>query len=459
MDTWDHAEDQPRINADHEAERAVLGAMLLDGRCIGDVAAIAPATAFHLPAHERIAAALIALSSEGRPTDPVSVLDDFVRRGQQGFMGGGAYLHQLMQQACVIGSATYYADIIRRYHQKRTLVAIGTRLAQMGDDPATDLDDIPDLYDVAMKELEAGLADAPGTNIPTFDDLFDVTVAGIENPPQNRFIPTGIHDLDALLGGWAPGEFIIIAARPSIGKSTLARTFIREATIRQHVPTLFSSLEMSADENMRCFISAEAKVELHHINHNTLNEHQWARIARRAETIRSAPLRIDAGTGLSLGQLRHNAHELRRTSGLGLIVVDYLQLMDAPKAENRQQSVSALSRGLKSLAVELNIPIIALSQLNRNAEARSDKRPAMSDLRESGSLEQDANVVILMHREDAYERESPRAGEVDVIVEKNRRGPKASITCAFQGHYSRVADMAKTDDEPWTPHAAMRDAA
>lgn len=457
MDAWTQPEDQPRINADHDAERAVLGAMLLDARCIGDVAAIAPAATFQLPAHERIAAALIALSNEGRPTDPVSVLDDFVRRGQQNLMGGGAYLHQLMQQACVIGSATYYADIIRRYHQKRTLVAIGTRLAQMGDDPATDLDDIPDLYDVAMKELEAGLADTSSVQIPTADDLFDPTIAGIENPAPNRFLPTGIHDLDALLGGLAPGNVIIVAARPSIGKSTLARGFIREATIRQKVETLFVSLEMSADENMRCIISAEAKVELHHINHNTLTEHQWARISRRAESIRSAPLHILTTSEVTLGQLRHHAFEIRRTRGsLGLIVIDYLQLMGAPDAENRQQEVSALSRGLKNLASELDVPIVVLSQLNRNAESRADKKPAMGDLRESGAIEQDAAVVILMHREDAYEEQSPRAGEVDLMVVKNRFGPKATITSAFQGHYSRVTDMAKTDDEPWTPHSSMR---
>lgn len=458
MDAWDYPDEQPRVNADHDAERAVLGAMLLDGRCIGDVAAIAPAAAFHLPAHERIAAALIALSNEGRPTDPVSVLDDFVRRGQQNFMGGGGYLHQLMQQACVIGSATYYADIVRRYHQKRTLVAIGTRLTQMGDDPATDLDDIPDLYDAAMKELEAGLADTPGLAMPTMDEAFDATITGIEHPADDLYVTTGIRDLDGLLNGWSAGEFIIIAARPSVGKSTLARTFIREAAIKNRVRTLFASLEMSIDENMRCLISAEAKVELHHINRNSLNENQWARIARRAEAIRTAPLSIDDNRGLSLGQLRHNAFEMVRKGGLGLIVIDYLQLMNAPAAENRQQSVSALSRGLKVLAGELKVPIIALSQLNRGPESRSDKKPVMSDLRESGSLEQDADVVILMHREDAYERESPRAGEVDLIVEKNRKGPKGTVTCAFQGHYARVTDMAKTD-EPWTPHSAMREAA
>jgi len=294
--------------------------------------------------------------------------------------------------------------------------------------------------------------------MPTMDEAFDATITGIEHPAENQYVKTGIHDLDALLNGWGRGEFIILAARPSIGKSTLARTFIREAAIKNRVPTLFLSSEMSIDENMRCLISAEAKVELHHINKNSLNENQWARIARRADAIRTAPLRIDESRNVSLGQLRRNAFEMIRKGGLGLVVIDYLQLMKTTESENRQQEVSALSRGLKVLAGELKVPVIALSQLNRGPEQRTDRKPVMSDLRESGSLEQDADVVILMHREDAYERESPRAGEVDVIVEKNRKGPKATITCAFQGHYSRVADMAKPDDE-WTPHNAMRDAA
>lgn len=432
-----------RPGVDHDAERAVLGAMLMDNRCIGDVQAILTSGDFHNPKHEQIYVAVATLVSRQQPVDPIAVADQLRRTGDLNHIGGLAYLHQLINGAPVGASATWHADIVRRHAQLRTLAAISTRLHQAATADGTDLDDVPDLYATAIKELEAGLADAPSENIPTTDDAFDDTITGIENPPPNRFVPTGIHDLDALLGGWSPGEFIIVAARPAIGKSTLARTFIREAAIRQRISTLLVSLEMSLDENMRCLISAEAKVELHHIKHNTLTEHQWARIASRAEAIRSAPLRIDASGSITLGHLRHNAHEIRRKHGLGLIVLDYLQLVDAPAAENRQQAVSALSRGLKSLAAELEIPIIALSQLNRGPESRADKRPVMSDLRESGSLEQDANVVILLHREDAYQRDSPRAGEVEVIVEKNRSGPTASITCAFQGHYSRVVDMAK----------------
>jgi replicative DNA helicase len=451
-----HDDAEAPVPADHDAERAVLGAMLLDARCIGDVAAVAPPHTFHLPAHERIAEALVALNAEGLPTDPVSVHDHFLKRGQHALIGHAPYLAQLLAAACAIGSVTYEAHIVRRWYEKRYLVTVGTRLREMGLDPTTDLDDIPDLYAAAIKDLDAGLAETPGTNVPTAGDLFDATIDGIERPAPNRFIPTGINDLDALVGGWSPGEFIIVAARPSIGKSTLARGFVREATIRHGVPTLLASLEMSADENMRCIIAAEAKVGLHRINHNNLTDDDWASIARKQAGIVGAPLYLDETADVTLGQLRHAAHDIRRKHGLGLIVIDYLQLMTAPKAENRQQAVSSLSRGLKLLAKELGVPVIALSQLNRNAEARTDKCPAMSDLRESGSLEQDADVVILMHREDAYVSDSPRAGECDLIVAKNRTGPKATVTAAFQGHYSRVVDMAKPD---WSPHSAMPEAA
>ncbi|NUQ98265.1 MAG: replicative DNA helicase [Streptomyces sp.] len=459
MNTFDYSDEQATVNADHDAERAVLGAMMLDSRCIGDVAAIAPPATFQLPAHERIAEALIAMDADGCPTDPVSVHDDFVRRGQHSRIGGGAYLHRIYAAAPPVAQATYYAGIVRRWYQKRLLVTIGTRLTQMGDDPTVDLDDIPDLYAAAIKELDAGLVETPSVAIPSLDDLFETTIEGIEHPTTAIKVPTGIRDLDALLGGWGAGQLIIIAARPAIGKSTLALGAGREASIRHGVTTLLASLEMGADENMRRVISAEAKVGLHRINTNTLDDTDWARIASRQERITGAPFFIDETPNIGIGQLRHNAHEIRRRHGLGLIIVDYIQLMGTNKAENRQVEVSELSKSLKVLAKEMQVPVIALSQLNRGPESRTDKKPVMSDMRESGSLEQDADIVILMHREDAYDRESPRAGEVDLIVAKHRGGPTGTITCAFQGHYSRVADMAKTDDEPWTPHAAMRDAA
>lgn len=456
MNAYDD-EQQPYEACDHDAERAVLGAMLLDARCIADVTAIAAPDAFHHPAHQMIADAIVAMNTTGRPTDPVSVHDEFLRRGQHTRIGGGGYLHRLYAAAPPIGQAGYYAGIVRRYHQQRLLAVIGTRLAAMGGDPDTDLDDIPDLYTAAIKHLEEGLAETPGTAIPTTGDLFDTTIDRIENPERDTRIPTGIHDLDALLGGWAPGQLVIIAARPSIGKSTLARTAARAAAINHHIPTLLSSMEMPTDEIMRCLISAEARVGLHRINHHALDEDDWGRIARRQGAITEAPLHLDDTPGITLGQLRHNAVTLQRTTGLGLLIIDYLQLMTAPKAENRQQAVAALSRGLKLLAQDLHIPIIALSQLNRESEKRADKKPTSADLRESGAIENDADVIILMHREDAYQQESPRAGECDLIVDKNRSGPKATITVAFQGHYARVADMAHADD--WTPHSALRGAA
>lgn len=425
-----------------EAEQATLGAMLLDARCIPEIAAIAPPTAYYSPVHEAIAGAIVAMNADGRPTDPIAVHDEFVRRGQSARVGGGTYLWHLMNSAPPVVTAGYHAGIVARYALRRGLISVGMRMIQMGHDENTDLDDIPDLYAAAMKDLADGLAGTPGTNIPTADELMAPTLDRVEKPAANTRVPTSIRDLDALLGGWMPGQLILIGARPSIGKSTLGLGAARHAALRCGVPTLLCTLEMSSHDVMIRLISAEAKVPLHNLVKSECTEDDWSRIAGAGNAIAGAPLYIDETPAITLGQLRHMVATLKRTADLGLVVVDYLQLMTGSKAESREQAVAGLSKGLKSLAKEFHLPVIALSQLNRQVEGRTTKIPQSSDLRESGSQEQDADVIVLMHREDAYEPETPRAGECDLIVPKNRNGPKATVTVAFQGHYARCVDMA-----------------
>jgi replicative DNA helicase len=232
-----------------------------------------------------------------------------------------------------------------------------------------------------------------------------------------------------------------------MGKSTLALDVARSAAIRHRMPTAFFSLEMSRKELMSRMFSAEARVSLHHMRSGTMNDDDWTRLARRMPDVSAAPLYIDDGGELTLMNVCIKARRLKQRNDLRLIVVDYLQLMQSGsgrRGENRQQEVADMSRRLKLLAKELDVPIIALSQLNRGSEQRSDKKPVLSDLRESGAIEQDADMVILVHREDAYEKESPRSGEADLIVAKHRNGPTATVTVAFQGHYSRFVDMAQT---------------
>ncbi|NEE34134.1 replicative DNA helicase, partial [Streptomyces sp. SID7982] len=260
-------------------------------------------------------------------------------------------------------------------------------------------------------------------------------------------VPTGFTDLDALTNGMHPGQMIVIAARPAMGKSTLALDFARAASIKNNLPSVIFSLEMGRNEIAMRLLSAEARVALHHMRSGTMTDEDWTRLARRMPEVSAAPLYIDDSPNLSMMEIRAKCRRLKQRNDIKLVIIDYLQLMQAggsKRSESRQQEVSDMSRNLKLLAKELEVPVIALSQLNRGPEQRTDKKPMVSDLRESGSIEQDADMVILLHREDAYEKESPRAGEADIIVGKHRNGPTATITVAFQGHYSRFVDMAQT---------------
>jgi replicative DNA helicase len=261
-------------------------------------------------------------------------------------------------------------------------------------------------------------------------------------------VPTGFTDLDQLTNGLHPGQMVIVAGRPAMGKSTLALDFARTCAIKHGRPAAFFSLEMSRDELRDRVISAQARVGLHHIRSvGVMTDDDWNRVAKMTSRVTAAPLTIDATPGQTLMSIKARCLRLQQRGGLDLVVIDYLQLLQSGssrRVENRQIEVSQMSRNLKLMAKELGVPIVVLCQLNRGPEQRQDKKPVMSDLRESGSLEQDADVVILLHREDAYERESPRAGEADLMVVKHRNGPPATITVAFQGHYSRFVDMAQT---------------
>jgi replicative DNA helicase len=257
-------------------------------------------------------------------------------------------------------------------------------------------------------------------------------------------VPTGFAELDDLTNGLHPGQMVIVAARPALGKSTLALDFARAAAIKNDMPTIFFSLEMGRSEIAMRLLSAEASIPLQSMRKGMVNSQDWATLAATRGRINDSPLYIDDSPNLTLVEIRAKCRRLKQRVGLKMVIIDYLQLMTSGKrVESRQQEVSEFSRALKLLAKELQVPVVALSQLNRGPEQRSDKLPALSDLRESGSIEQDADVVILLHRESAYEKENPRAGEADLIVAKHRNGPTKTVTVAFHGHFSRFADLAQ----------------
>jgi replicative DNA helicase len=273
---------------------------------------------------------------------------------------------------------------------------------------------------------------------PTLDEMESIESRGA----GLAGVPTGFAELDDLTNGLHPGQMVIVAARPGAGKSTLALDLARSASIKNGLTSAIFSLEMSQLEITMRLLSAEASVALGHIRGGKMTEQDWTRVSTKMGQVSEAPMYIDDSPNLTMMEIRAKARRLKQRHDLKLVVIDYIQLMTSgKKVESRQLEVSEFSRQLKLLAKELEVPVVALSQLNRGPEQRTDKKPMLSDLRESGSLEQDADMVVLLHRPDLYDKESERAGEADFIVAKHRNGPTKEITVAFQGHYSRFTDM------------------
>jgi replicative DNA helicase len=341
------------------------------------------------------------------------------------------------------GAAEYWATEVTRAAIAARGRALSASWHVRFTNPAFDPDtEVPAL----QAEVDNLVRPAGQAQMADLGDLLPAVLERAVTPPtlEDR-VPTGFIDLDACLnGGWAPGQMVVIGARPAMGKSTLAACFARAAAITNRVPTAIWSLEMSSHDFAVTMLCGEVKIPMHHLKQGIVDNTVLARAAGKLPAIAEAPMKIDDNAYLTLPGLRAQIRNLVRTFGLKVVFIDYLQLMQAPPAESRQVAVSMISRTLKLIAKEFGITIIVLAQLNRGNEQRSDKTPMVSDLRESGSIEQDADIVILLHREDAYERESPRAGEADIIVGKHRGGAPGNITVAFQGHYARFVDMAAT---------------
>ena len=429
---------------DMAAEQSVIGSMLISKDAIAEVSEVLRGTDFYRPMHETIHDTIIDLFGRGEPVDMITVAAELQRRGELAKIGGAPYLHTLAANVPIASNAEYYAHIVREKAILRRLVDAGTKIAQYGYAGEGQVDDIVDRAQAEVYQItERRAAEdyAPLSDI--MDKVLD-EIEAIENRESGLYgVPTGFADLDDLTNGLHAGQMIIVAARPAMGKSTLALDFCRAASISNNLTSVFFSLEMTRSEISMRLLSAEAKVPLNHIRNGKMDSSDWDKLARHMGKVSGAPMFIDDSPNMTMMEIRAKARRLKQRHDLQLIVIDYMQLMTSGrKVESRQLEVSEFSRQIKLLAKELSVPIIALSQLNRGPEQRADKRPMMSDLRESGSLEQDADMVILLHRDDAYEKESTRPGEADLLVVKHRNGATRDITVAFQGHYSRFVDMA-----------------
>ena len=449
------ADDVVRIPAGHrlppqdlEAERSVLGAMLLSAEAMADVVEILDAEDFYRSAHGKIYSAVRALFGHGEPVDVITAVDALRRAGLLDEVGGALYLRDLVDEVPTPASAPHYARIVADAALRRRLIGAAADImdvAYAGSDEADAIADTAEqrIYDVARREDTEDAA--------AIGDLVNDAMSELE-AIQNREsaytgLATGFRDLDDLTSGLQPGNLVIIAARPGIGKSSLAMNIARNVAV-QHEPVAMFSLEMSRYEIGMRLLCAEARVPWDRIRNKRVGPDDWTRVVSAGETLHDAPLSIVDAGNVNIVDIRAKARRLKTgREGLSLIIVDYLQLMTGPltrRQDNRQQEVADISRSLKLLAKELKVPILALSQLNRNPEARADKRPQLSDLRESGSLEQDSDVVMFIHRDDA---DPDKKREAELIIAKHRNGPTGSIRLSFEPSLTQFRNAARGQSE------------
>ncbi len=428
------------------AEESLLGAMLLSRDAIAAAVETCAADDLYKPAHAHVFDAITTLYSRGEPADPVTVADELARASLLEGIGGLPKLIGLQADTPATTNAARYARIVEEHALLRRLIAVAGEIAELGysvpDDVATAVDRAEALvFDVAERRVTDSLKPLQGLLVDTLDRLERLFDRG----DVITGVPTGYVDLDERLYGLQPSTLVIVGARPAVGKTAFALGMAAHAAMEARVPTLVFSLEMSHEELTQRLLVSEARVDAGRIRNGRLADSDWPKISQAIARLGDAPLFIDDNPNLTVMEMRAKARRLKAREGsLGLIVVDYLQLMSSRvTVENRQIEVSSISRGLKILARELEVPVVALSQLSRNLEMRADKRPQLADLRESGSLEQDADIVLFLYRDEIYNPESPDRGSAEVIVAKHRNGPTGKCQLAFLDHYTRFANMAR----------------
>ena len=427
-----------------ENEQAVLGAMMISPKAAVQAMEIVKTAHFFRPAHQMIFDAITGLHTSGKPHDALAVNTELVKRGESIRTGGGTYLHTCTDVVPSAANAGHYAKKVLDDAILRTFVAVGTSIAQIGRRGQGEITDLVEHARNLVDTIESGPLEDDA--VAKLSQVFQEIVDELEKPDDiTSLVPMPYADLAHVLPGLKPGQMMIAGARPGAGKSVLAADIARHASMKCGIGTVMFSLEMTRKEMGMRVAAAEGSIDIGHLTKKgEMTEQDWSRLAGVKERFDSAPFWMADDFNIGLSHIRAHLSRITRTDKVGLVIVDYLQLMSSgERAENRQIEVSAMSRGLKKLAGEFGVAVVVLSQLNRESTKRSDKRPQLSDLRESGSLEQDADVVLMIHREDLIDEESERSGEVDLILEKNRGGKsKVTVPCAFQGHYSRIVDMA-----------------
>ena len=447
--------DRPQPQA-LEVERAVLGAMFIDNTAISRVIEVlGDETAFYHSANRRVYAAVLSLSERGLPVDEVTVAEELKRRGQFEDVGGYAYVAGLGGEMATSANAEYHARIVLERAQRRRLIDASTQTIGECFDDAEDVKEVIDraeqrVFRIAEGELGQGVVSLESK----LHETFELIEKAQKQVGALSGVTTGYRDLDAITAGLQPSDLIIIASRPAMGKTALTLCMARNAAVREKTPVLYFSLEMSMQQLALRLLCAEARVAPHLVRTGRLSADEWQRLATRTGKLSEAPFFIDDTPGISILELRAKARRTKVEHDIGLIVVDYLQLMTTSgRVDNREQEIASISRSLKALAKELDLPVVACAQLSRAVESRPDKRPQLSDLRESGSIEQDADVVAFLYRPEMYgiqdEDGNPQEGKAEIIIGKQRNGPTGSVSLAFLGGYMRFEEPEIYREEPF----------
>jgi replicative DNA helicase len=428
-----------------EAEESVLGAMMLSPGAIGAVSEVLDASDFYRESHAVIYRAALALYAKGEPVDAITLVDELEERSELEAAGGRVRIHELAALVPASANAAHYARIVREMATLRGLIRAGGEIAELGWERPGETADLVDRAEQVVFDLSQARVTSEFSHIEELlKDSFERITALYEAGADVTGTPSGFRDLDRLTSGFQPGNLIIVAARPSMGKSGLGLCMAANLAVRAEVPVALFTLEMSKAEVTQRLMCSEAKVESQRLRTGKLGADDWPRLTAACDRLAKAPIYVDDQGSITMMEIRSKARRLKtREPSLGLIIVDYLQLMTSGSSvENRVQEVSQISRSLKVLARDLDVPILAMSQLSRAVEQRHDKRPILSDLRESGSIEQDADLVMFIYRDEYYNEESDQQGIAEVHLAKHRNGPTDTVKLSFLKRYAKFADLA-----------------
>lgn len=425
-----------------EAEQSVLGSLLIDRDAVIRVASFLKAEDFYSGGNAVVYQAIVDLYNRRVPPDFVTVVDELERRERLHEVGGVSYLTQLIEAVPTAVHIEYYARIVERTATLRRLIDAGAEIITIGYDEASEVEDALDrseraIFNVSQKRTLRDFV-AIGEVLEHYFDKLDTIQ---QHRGEVVGVPTGYADLDKLTGGLQRSDLVILAARPAVGKTSFQLGIAHAAAVKYGKKVGIFSLEMSAEQLVQRLLSMETGVDSHRLRLGFIDDTEWDQISRAFGRLAEAAIYIDDTPGISVMELRSKARRLLAEQGLDLVIVDYLQLAAGRRSENRVQEISDISRGLKGLARELNIPVLALSQLSRAVESRADHRPMLSDLRESGSIEQDADIVMFIYREDVYDKETDKKGIAEVIVAKHRNGPTDTVHLRFFERTARFADL------------------